>query len=283
MTTLPCRTDAHRTDTLAMKKVSLVLGADLLLRSVDERDYGVDALVERFESASAGQFLLFQVKGTTDDINNAKPDISLGGFPRRTALYAEEFVHPFIVAYTSVKNGPADQSPVYYLWLQRYIEYFLEAQDPQWRTDAQTTMTLYMPSTNVVSEDLERIKKIAASSMLDRQAHRVTRATARLQALSSMQPDQLYLSELVWIISAIERSPMITTQFDPPSAALRDVLAHVKKAKDAALTEFAENNLPFSQEAGRELISAVGILTRRMSGMLSDVLVMDARPSPKSW
>ena len=140
-----------------MKKVSLALGQDLLLRSIDERDYGVDALVERYDSGGAGQLLVFQVKGTRDAIKVGKNGISLGGFPRRTVLYAEEFVHPFIVAFTSVEKGVNDTSPIYYLWLQRYVEYFLEGNEPGWRSDSQKTMTLYLPAKNQVSTDLNRI------------------------------------------------------------------------------------------------------------------------------
>ncbi|KQQ96100.1 DUF4365 domain-containing protein [Massilia sp. Leaf139] len=285
MITLPERTAQHRTDTLAMKKVSLELGQDLLLRSIDERDYGVDALVERYNSNGAGQFLVFQVKGTQDAIKVGKKGIHLSGFPRRTALYAEEFVHPFIVAYTSVKDGPRDSSPIYYLWLQRYIEYSLDVDEPGWRTDPHETMTLYIPETHAVSRDLQRICNIAESSMLQKQAHRFIVATARLEALKSADPDPTYMRELRWIMSAIQRSPMITRKFDDPTASIKDILSTVDNARSVASVQQKKKraNSEKLEEANTALCDKVAILRRRMNGMLAEVLVMDTQPSANSW
>ena len=72
----PLRTQQHRVDTLAMKKVGIALGEDLLIRSMEERDYGVDAMVELFDGKSVGQMLFLQVKGTDSEIKPPTPKSS---------------------------------------------------------------------------------------------------------------------------------------------------------------------------------------------------------------
>ncbi|WP_157137872.1 DUF4365 domain-containing protein [Herbaspirillum lusitanum] len=275
----PIRTKNHQIDTLAMKKVSLMLGSDLLIRSVDERDYGVDALVESFSDSAIAQILLFQVKGTESEIHPLQASkggtISLGGFPRRTVAYAEEFVHPFIVAYTSVKDGPLDKSPIYYLWLQRYIEYSLEVEDPGWRQDSQDTMTLYIPTVNTISGENKRIKNIAASSMFLAQSNNVIRATARLQALiKDKTVDIPYLLEVAWILSAIKRSPMIVDKLDTREVDIKNALTLTRDA----LLEAQKSN-----QAYGKLTMAIGALERRMSTLLATLLLIDTNPADTSW
>lgn len=284
MSIYPLRTKSHIVDTLAMKKVSLQLGADLLLRSVDERDYGVDALVESFSASSVGQMLFFQVKGTESVIDSRSMDgkevISLGGFPRKTVVYAEEFVHPFIVAYTSVKNGPSDDSPIYYLWLQRYVEFYLEAQDPGWRNDPQETLTLYLPKENTIPADNERIKSIGGSSMLVAQSNRFVFATARLQALMKLPVlSNVELVEVDWILSAIRRSPMVLAKYDDPKASINDLLLLASLTMKNARSE---KGLQMAQ-CYEDLRQSLKSLELRVSGMLAALLTLGLTPSGRRW
>ena len=207
----PLRTQQHRVDTLAMKKVGIALGEDLLIRSMEERDYGVDAMVELFDGKSVGQMLFLQVKGTDSEIKplvSNRGVVALGGFPRKTLLYAEQFVYPFIVAYTSVQQGAKDPSPVYFLWLQRHIERVLDVQEPDWRSDAQTTLTLHIPSKQI--DPKEGLKKLALRAQCESQNMRLIRVYACMQVLAKhamigLPLTQENLSNLNWIIRELER------------------------------------------------------------------------------
>lgn len=202
----PQRTLAHRIDTLAMKKVSLHLGADLLIRSIDERDYGVDALVEYFEGDDVGQLLFFQVKGTAKPIVPLTKGnvVSLPDFPKKTMLYAEQFIQPFIVAYTSVEMREADTSPIYWIWLQDYIERTADIQQPNWRSEDSETMALHLPLTNVIATGQGDLKALARKALFDSQCHRFIKTYARLQALE-IETDwsDMYGLEVEWIVRSI--------------------------------------------------------------------------------
>ena len=207
----PLRTQQHRVDTLAMKKVGIALGEDLLIRSMEERDYGVDAMVELFDGQSVGQMLFLQVKGTDSEIKPLVSNegvVALGGFPRKTVLYAEQFVYPFIVAYTRVLEGATDPSPVYFLWLQRHIERVLDVQEPDWRSDAQTTLTLHIPSKQI--DPKEGLKKLALRAQCESQNMRLIRVYAYMQVLAkhATMGEPLTLenrSTLKWVIRELER------------------------------------------------------------------------------
>jgi hypothetical protein len=202
----PKRTLAHRVDTLAMKKVSLHLGADLLIRSIDERDYGVDALVEYFEGNDVGQLLFLQVKGTGKPIvpllNGS--DVSLPDFPKKTMLYAEQFIQPFIVAYTSVEMREADTSPIYWIWLQDYIERTADKKQPNWRLEEGETMPLHLPLTNVIATGQGDLKALAKKALFDSQCHRFIKTYARLQALEKETDwSDNYGLEVEWIVQSL--------------------------------------------------------------------------------
>ena len=207
----PLRTQQHRVDTLAMKKVGIALGEDLLIRSMEERDYGVDAMVELFDGKSVGQMLFLQVKGTDSEIKPLVSNqgvVALGGFPRKILLYAEQFVYPFIVAYTSVQQGAPDPSPVYFLWLQRHIERVLDVEQPDWRSDSQNTITLHIPSKQI--DPKEGLKKLALRAQCESQNMRLIRVYAYMQVLAkhATMEEPLTLenqSTLKWIIRELER------------------------------------------------------------------------------
>lgn len=204
----PQRTHSHRVDTLAMKKVSLQLGADLLIRSIDERDYGVDALVEYFEGDDVGQLLFFQIKGTGKPILplSTGTHVALSEFPKRTMLYAEQFIQPFIVAYTSVENLEADTSPVYWIWLQDYIERIADIQQPDWRSENSETMTLHLPLTSVLTTGQKALKQLANKALFDSQCHRFIKTYARLQALENATKwSAEYGLEVEWIVRSLAK------------------------------------------------------------------------------
>ncbi len=189
-----------------MKKVSLQLGADLLIRSIDERDYGVDAMVEYFEGDDVGQLIFLQVKGTAKPIVPLVKEeaVSLPDFPKRTMLYAEQFIQPFIVAYTSVEMREADTSPIYWIWLQDYIERTADIQQPNWRSEDSETMPLHLPLTNVIATGQGALKALANKALFDSQCHRFIKTYARLQALEKETDwSEVYGLEVEWIVRSL--------------------------------------------------------------------------------
>jgi hypothetical protein len=60
----PQRTDTHRIDTDAVRVVRTKLTADWMERSVEDRDYGIDMMLETFDGNNpTGILVLLQVKG----------------------------------------------------------------------------------------------------------------------------------------------------------------------------------------------------------------------------
>ncbi|MBF4437736.1 DUF4365 domain-containing protein, partial [Vibrio anguillarum] len=59
------RTRTHEIDTLAVRKIISELPVDWIVRGQEERDYGIDLTIERFDGQNAtGDYFLVQVKGT---------------------------------------------------------------------------------------------------------------------------------------------------------------------------------------------------------------------------
>jgi hypothetical protein len=277
MTDLPERTESHQTDTLATKKISALLG-NLMVRTSGDRDYGIDLLVENYDQENAGQFLFFQVKGTSKAVSPMQTDLSvvaLGNFPKKTLIYAEACTYPFIATYTSIKNGGAiDTSPAYYVWLQRYIEYYLNVQQPDWRRTKEDNLTLYIPVSNVIAGENDRLRKIAEASVQSNQATRFIMTAVRLQALiSSEKLDKLYFDELHWILLSLQRCRRITAPYDvhlEVDSLLNDLYS--KK------TEGFDNNL-----LADTLSPRLSTFNDDIHNILSEVLVSDTYPSQQSW
>ena len=217
---LPKRTEEHKTDTLAMKKVGLALGEDLLIRSMEERDYGIDALVEHYQTDSVGQMLFLQVKGTRTPISKLEKKVrnqqvvSLGNFPKRTLMYAEQFVQPFIAAYTCVEKGGTDSSPVYFLWLQRYIDRVLDKDDPDWRTSNPDNVTLHIPVGKENQDTQAALKELAQRTLHESQSLRLIKTYAQIQVLNNnLQKNEPWgdfeRKELDWALRSLQKCNLV--------------------------------------------------------------------------
>jgi hypothetical protein len=151
------RGPTHRIDTRAVRNVLIHLPDSLLMRSMDERDYGIDIMLEVFEGEyPTGHFVLVQVKGV--DAPLASP-VKLSDFPVNTLLYAELFEPPFFVFYS-----PANGHDIYFVWLQKYIQAKLDHDSPNWRT--QQTATIHFPADNVLGSNWGRIVEITKRNAL---------------------------------------------------------------------------------------------------------------------
>jgi Domain of unknown function (DUF4365) len=266
---LPERTLNHRTDTMAVRKVGMQLGADLLIRSMDDRDYGVDVLIEHFTNSEVARLLFFQVKGTTEKIKllaKNKTVVSCSGFPKHTALYAEQFTLPFIVAYTSIEKNGDGESPVYYLWLQRYIENYLDVRDSKWRTSSSNTLTLHIPVKNTLDGKNLRLKDIAKSSVIDFQALKVIKLYGRLQVLLN-RPEILTkhdLDEISDVITRTRKCMLVINACQPLEQSSDEFEKYRIKPLQDHIETMAKKPNKFDADI---LIEAVGNLYRALEGV----------------
>lgn len=154
---LPARTAQHVSDTRALKTLIQQSPDTWLIRSVEERDYGVDLALELFKelpkqpkkkgkrkdikvAEPKGQYILLQIKGRDQKFGNGR----LSSFPVKTMEYAELFQIPFFVVYVTLKD-----EQVHFLWLQQYIEHNLAS--IKWRN--KENHTLDFPKENLLNSD----------------------------------------------------------------------------------------------------------------------------------
>ena len=152
------RTDTHIIDTRAVRTVIAVLPEFWLLRNVEERDYGIDLLLEIFEEHTGaqklehyptGNLILAQVKGRQEKFGQS---VKFYGFPLKTLLYAELFPIPFLLFYVSL-----DAKQVRFVWLQKYIQVKLDRQQPNWREGSSGPVNIEFPPDNILSPNDQRI------------------------------------------------------------------------------------------------------------------------------
>ena len=280
---LPERTLNHRTDTIAVRNVGMKLGADMLIRSMDDRDYGVDLLIEHFTNSEVAHLLFFQVKGTTEKINPLVTNtavISCTGFPKHTALYAEQFTQPFIVAYTSVVPDAKGDFPVYYLWMQRYIEHYLDVKDFGWRTSSPETLTLHFPVQNTLDGKNFRLKAIAASAVIDFQAFKVIKLYARLQVLldrpGALKTDDF--EEILYVTRSAAKCMLAINSCQPPQLPLNDFATHRLKPLEDQIKDMTASPKNFDADQLREKVSN---LYRGLTGVVA--INLSAGILPQTW
>lgn len=168
---MPKRIETHRIDTKAVRTIFTHLNEHWLVRSLEERDYGIDLQLERFDSDDAtGDFVFVQVKGTDSAFDE---DVKLS-FPVETINYALMFDVPFFLFHTSNKSKQTK-----FVWLQKYVELKLEPKNSGWRN--QGHVTIYFPKEN----DLQRNdKKIAEIIKKDKSRKVGVKFLADYEALS---------------------------------------------------------------------------------------------------
>ena len=148
---MPKRIETHRIDTKAVRTIFTHLNEHWLVRSLDERDYGIDLQLERFDLDDAtGDFIFVQVKGTDAEF---KESIKLNGFPVETINYALMFDVPFFLFHTSNTSKQTK-----FVWLQKYVELKLDSDTPNWKS--QGSVTIHFPGENDLQSNDEKIADI---------------------------------------------------------------------------------------------------------------------------
>lgn len=145
------RSESHIIDTRASRLAIVALPDDLLVRSMEERDYGIDIQIELFDKTQpSGKFALIQLKGkqgSFDQIKNDQHhDVSLS-IKIKLLKYALLFNIPFIIFHTSI-----DAKKTKFLWLQKYIEIKLGGPLGDWSTrDNDSEITIHFPKENILN------------------------------------------------------------------------------------------------------------------------------------
>lgn len=148
---MPKRIETHRIDTKAVRTIFTHLNENWLVRNLDERDYGIDLQLERFDLEHAtGDFIFVQVKGTDGAFGDT---VQLSGFPVDTIKYALMFDVPFFLFHTSNASKQTK-----FVWLQKYVEARLEKDTNNWKT--QDTVTIYFPEENDLQTNDSKVTEI---------------------------------------------------------------------------------------------------------------------------
>lgn len=151
------RINTHRIDTKAVRTIFTHLNENWLVRSLEERDYGIDLQLERFASDDAtGDFIFVQVKGTDNEFKGA---VQISGFPVDTINYALMFDVPFFLFHTSNSSKQTK-----FVWLQKYVEVRLEKDTANWQD--QGSVTIYFPEENDLESYDSKIAEIIKKDKL---------------------------------------------------------------------------------------------------------------------
>jgi len=262
MPKFPQRTETHITDTRALRLVIRHMPDQLLIRSLEERDYGIDMQLEHFNGANpTGQLALVQVKGTKNEFVDGIVKLS---FPVKTIEYAKLFEIPFFVFHTSVTTEETR-----FIWLQSYTSVVLDVENSRWRT--QEEVTLNFPPGNVLSESgWERLKLFIGEQSvrqqhielmkIENELHRFghlaldceqysretcIRAAQRLPSLTNLLLERGFTSEQLdsWSLGLIQGFKSAQTMSSQERECAQRLLKDVLESLDTPIMEFlAQDN-----------------------------------------
>ncbi len=134
-----------------------MLPANWLLRSLEDRDYGIDAKIELFNGHDpTGNFFLIQIKGQEKPFSSTSPKKSI---PTKTIEYALLFDVPFFVFLNSNESQKTK-----FVWLQRYVELVLNQENPNWRS--KKSVTIKFPEINDLVDNKQKIEMCVRTEAL---------------------------------------------------------------------------------------------------------------------
>lgn len=105
--TKPHVIETNSKDYIRTKINSFYKNGDALVREWNERDYGIDLVIEFFQDGyPTGEMTYLQIKATEDTIikNVRSNDVSCPGVSLSTLEYAKQKRIPFILIYISLKD-----------------------------------------------------------------------------------------------------------------------------------------------------------------------------------
>lgn len=163
----PQRPANHRTDTRAVRAFLSLLPDDLIIRGLDDTDYGIDLRIELFQGEEpTGNIAWVQVKGTTKTFDSTKEESYQ--LSKKTITYAQKFQAPFFLIYASVPDPKTSQwkPEIRFVWLQKYLE--VTDYDPNEKGDSKA---IRCPVENVLTETSASMQKFV-KIIMDQTRHR---------------------------------------------------------------------------------------------------------------
>lgn len=207
-TRLRIRPEAHEVDTLARRRVPDALPAAWEHREMTGRDYGIDMMVELFDSAaSTGSFLLLQIKGTQaaveSDVHSLAFDVPVGNL-----RYAELFAVPVLLAVCPVTANPPR---FYYLWMQEYIRVVLNMDNATWRQN-KATVRVEIPTMNLMPTSENHLAFIASFPQRLFGWTQVARILHELHFLFKEVPENINLRAVLRCLNEMKEIPSLFQQ-----------------------------------------------------------------------
>jgi hypothetical protein len=194
-------------------------------RALTGRDYGVDLLFERYEGETAtGRYLLFQVKGTEEELewppsDSWRFDLEVGLFQ-----YADLFVVPLILAVCPIRSDPPGFC---WLWLQEYASVVLDYDKSGWR--GRKSVRVEVPSDNCTlhATSAKRLALIAGYPQRLRDCLRLGRIQHELhwkvdaaRVAASGGRDELLREELGAAVELIDEAAALQVVTELPGIAI---------------------------------------------------------------
>jgi hypothetical protein len=267
------RSREHEVGDRAHDLVAVTMPAGWQRRELTGRDYGVDLLFERYESKTAtGKYLLFQVKGTEDELewppgDSWTFDVDVGLFE-----YADLFVVPLILAVCPIH---ADPHGFCWLWLQEYGRVVLDYEKSGWR--AQKTVRVGLPPDNCTlhAASTERLAMIAGYPQRLRDGGQLVRLQDKLRRKASAavraaanQQDQVAREELAAAVKLIDEAAALAIITDLPGFTKAFNSGAIGQARADAKAALAGGTL-------QQLASAASTVALTASSLIAFVAIHD--------
>lgn len=146
-------------DYLRSKIDSYYQNGDALVRGWDERDYGIDLVIEFFEDGCpTGNMAYLQIKATENTIakNKRTDDVSCNGVSACSLEYAKQNKIPFILIYISL----AEPKEFYFIDIQSLdVNKLLKSA----QENSRNSTTVRIPHVNRCGDDISGLMKLIRS------------------------------------------------------------------------------------------------------------------------
>lgn len=247
------RTYQHVIDTKAVKQTLNSIPDYWVVRDLNERDYGIDLMVEIFSPCTknskgheqyeaTGYVCYLQIKGTNTKIEEDKEKHVSFQIDKKTLFYVEKFATPFILIRVCTLENYEE---VYFLWLQRYIIDILDVENARWRNSKTQTISVKIPASNVLKKNWPKIERIASrikfieeyaefyerytevleycmniTNGMDLDLHPLIKQLDRIKNLSTLMKyntcciDSNCIEELIEYIKNVNNGISLTTEFE---------------------------------------------------------------------
>ena len=214
------RTYQHIIDTKAVRQVINAIPEYSVVRELTERDYGIDLMIELFARVgenkhqheyfdSTGHICYLQIKGTDKELVVNADNLISYNIAKKSLYYVEKFSTPFILTRVCTMKG---KEAIYFIWLQRYISDVLDNERPDWRSDENDSLTVFIPVHNNFIDNFEKVEKIAHRikyiEELSEFCEKYSDITLALRTIIDLQDKFKYFDD---IIKVLKRLTNLTT------------------------------------------------------------------------